>query len=42
METMAAPMSVSHGPCKFEIRNCGMAKVTPATAIAGQISFIPL
>src|ERR1019366_9302850 len=26
----------------FETRNCGMAKVTPATATAGQISFIPL
>ena len=42
IDTIAATTSTSHGPWKFETRNCGTAKLTPATRIAGQISFIPL
>ena len=38
---MAATTSTSHGPWKFDTRNCGIAKLTPATRIAGQISFMP-
>ena len=41
IETIAAMMSTSHGPWKFETRNCGTAKKTPATRIAGQTSIIP-
>jgi len=40
MEIMAESMSTSHGPWKFEIRNCGMAKLTPATRMAGQIAIV--
>ena len=35
-------MSTIHGLTKFEIRNCGTAKETPVTRMAGQISFMPL
>ena len=41
IETIAATTSTSHGPWKFETRNCGTAKLTPATRMAGHISFIP-
>ena len=41
METTAATTSTSHGPWKFDMRNCGMAKNTPATKTAGQTSIIP-
>ena len=34
-------MSTIQGLMKFEIRNCGIAKETPVTRIAGQISFMP-
>ena len=36
-----APISTIHGLIKFEIRNWGMAKETPVTRIAGQMSFMP-
>ena len=36
-----APISTIHGLMKFEIRNCGTAKDTPVTRIAGQMSFMP-
>src|SRR6516165_902669 len=32
-----ATTSTSQGPWKFEIRNCGIAKLAPATRTAGQI-----
>src|SRR5712672_3498375 len=41
MEMSDAPMSTIHGLMKLEIRNCGTAKETPVTRIAGQISFMP-
>ena len=41
IEMSEAPMSTIHGLMKFEMRNCGMAKETPVTRIAGQISFMP-
>src|SRR5205814_953813 len=41
IETSDAPMSTIHGLMKFEIRNCGTAKDTPHTRIAGQTSFMP-
>ena len=41
MEISAAPISTIQGLTKFEIRNCGTAKETPATKIAGQISSMP-
>ncbi|XHO04031.1 hypothetical protein ACEQUB_00898 [Ralstonia syzygii] len=41
IETSAAITSTSHGPWKLDTRNCGMAKVTPATRIAGQICSMP-
>src|SRR5207248_7747278 len=36
-----APISTIHGLTKLEIRNCGTAKDTPQTRIAGQICTIP-
>src|SRR5258708_12870572 len=42
IETSEAPMSTIQGLMKLEIRNCGTAKETPVTRMAGQISFIPL
>ena len=42
MEQIAATTSTSHGPWKLATRNCGTAKATPATRIAGQISIIAL
>ena len=41
IETSEAPMSTIHGLMKLEIRNCGIAKETPVTRIAGQMSFMP-
>jgi hypothetical protein len=37
-DTMAATTSTSHGPWKFETRNCVTANDKPVTRIAGQIS----
>jgi hypothetical protein len=34
-------MSTIQGLTKFEMRNCGIAKVTPQTRIAGQIAIMP-
>ena len=34
-------MFASHGPCRFEIKTSGIAKLTPATRMAGQISSMP-
>ena len=42
IDTREAPISTIHGLTKLEIRNCGTAKETPVTRMAGQISFIPL
>src|SRR5262245_20297366 len=36
-----APISTIHGLMKFEIRNCGTAKETPVTRMAGHTSFMP-
>src|SRR5476651_2521131 len=41
IEQSEAPMSTIQGLMKLEIRNCGTAKETPVTRIAGQISFMP-
>ncbi len=41
METTEATMFTSQGPCTLRDENCGMAKVTPATRIAGQTSSMP-
>src|SRR5215470_18762178 len=41
IEMSEAPMSTIHGLMKLEMMNCGIAKDTPVTRIAGQISFIP-
>src|SRR5215475_14713945 len=41
IEISEAPMSTIQGLMKLEITNCGTAKVTPVTRMAGQISFIP-
>ena len=40
MESIAESMSTSQGPWKLEMRNCGTAKLTPATRMAGQISSV--
>src|SRR6185369_6588301 len=40
IDEIAATTSTSHGPWKFETRNCGTANATPATRMAGQISII--
>ena|SRR5436190_14553245 len=40
IDVTAAMMSTSHGPWKFETRNCGTANATPATSSAGQISSV--
>src|SRR5690348_14234572 len=37
-----APMSTIQGLMKLEIRNCGTAKETPVTRMAGQMSHMPL
>ena len=42
IEISEAPMSTIQGLMKLEIRNCGTAKETPVTRMAGQISFMPL
>src|SRR5205807_8203781 len=41
MQISEAPISTIHGLTKFEIRNCGIAKDTPQTRIAGQICTVP-
>src|SRR5215467_1926175 len=41
IEISEAPISTIHGLMKFEITNCGTAKETPVTRMAGQISFMP-
>src|SRR5690242_15774922 len=41
MEISEAPISTIQGLMKFEIRNCGIAKETPQTRIAGQIAIMP-
>src|SRR6202012_3431120 len=41
IEISEAPMSTIQGLMKFEITNCGIAKETPVTRMAGQISFMP-
>ena len=41
IEASDATTSTSHGPWKLETRNCGTAKLTPATRIAGQICNVP-
>src|SRR3981189_3389932 len=41
MQISEAPMSTIHGLMKFEIRNCGTAKDTPQTRMAGQIATAP-
>src|SRR5438309_2241601 len=41
IEIREAPMSTIHGLMKFEIRNCGIANVTPVTRTAGQIWIMP-
>src|SRR5262245_61643397 len=41
MEISDAPISTIHGLMKFEIKNCGTAKETPVTRIAGQIWSMP-
>ena len=40
MEMSEAPISTIHGLMKFE-KDCGMAKETPVTKIAGHTSFMP-
>ncbi|MCY1520113.1 hypothetical protein D9M68_548840 [compost metagenome] len=42
IDTMAAMMSTSSGPMKFDTRYCGIANDTPVTRMAGQISIIAL
>src|SRR4051794_29687853 len=41
IEISEAPISTIHGLMKLEMRNCGTAKETPVTRIAGQISIMP-
>src|SRR4029077_4962087 len=41
IEISDAPISTIQGLTKLEIRYCGIAKETPVTRIAGQISFMP-
>src|SRR5262245_45800123 len=41
IEISEAPMSTIQGLMKFEIRNCGTAKETPVTRMAGQICIMP-
>src|SRR5262245_34345436 len=41
IEMSEAPMSTIHGLMKLEIRNCGIAKETPHTRMAGQIATMP-
>ena len=42
MDDAEATMSTTQGPWKLLTRNCGMAKLSPATRQAGQTSIIPL
>ena len=41
IEISEAPISTIQGLMKLEIRNCGTAKETPQTRMAGQISIMP-
>src|SRR5271169_1125899 len=41
IDTSDAPMSTIQGLTKFEMRNCGIAKETPQTRVAGQIAIMP-
>ena len=41
IEISDAPTSTIHGLMKFEITNCGIAKETPQTRIAGQTCIMP-
>ena len=41
MQMSDAPTSTIQGLTKFEMTNCGMAKETPQTRMAGQTSFMP-
>ena len=41
IDTTDATMSTSHGPWKFDTRNCGTANDTPATSTAGHTSSMP-
>src|SRR6266404_1038518 len=41
IEQIAATISTSHGPWKLAIRNCGIAKASPAVRAAGQTPSMP-
>src|SRR5437667_3006555 len=41
IEVSEETMSTSHGPWKFDTRNCGMAKQSPAVSAAGQTPSMP-
>src|SRR6266404_4092996 len=41
MEETEATTSTNHGPWRFEIKNCGIAKAKPAVSAAGQTPSIP-
>jgi hypothetical protein len=41
IEISEAITSTSQGPWKLDTRNCGIAKLTPATRMAGQICKVP-
>src|SRR5262245_38695503 len=41
IDTSEATMSTNQGLMKFDTRNCGTAKETPHTRIAGQIAIMP-
>ena len=41
IETTEATTFTTQGPCTLLMISCGMAKVTPATRIAGHTSSIP-
>src|SRR5208337_1989542 len=40
IEITDEPILANHGPCRLEMRTSGIAKLTPATRMAGQISNI--
>src|SRR5208282_6301116 len=42
IETTEETMLTIHGPCRFDISNCGTANETPATRMAGHTSSIAL
>jgi len=41
MEQAPEEIPTSQGPWKFDTRNCGTAKASPATSAAGQTPTIP-